>query len=89
MRTRREYTHKTKLVDKIVMLHIRPESDGWYLYADEILWAGPFDFEDQAADWAHWCHSPPLEALGISGPAPDTLPDVSDKVSEWKKVPGK
>jgi hypothetical protein len=85
-----EYTWKAKVSTKaglkFVMLRIRCDPNGcWYLYAGEHHWHGPFDFPDQAADSAHWSVMPLPEALGLSEPgAPQ---EVSDKLSDWMKIP--
>lgn len=83
-----QYTAKARVKTvkgvKIVTLCIRHEGIGWYLYADEHFWAGPFDFPDQGADVAHWNSYPLPEAIGAEDPRASL--DLSDDIGDWRKI---
>ena len=84
-----EYTWKSKIGSKIVkfvLLRICREKDAWYLYVDEHKWQGPFDFPDEAVDFAYW--HPSRFPEGIVDEPVTTL-GVSDKLSDWMKIPGR
>ena len=90
MRKQPRYTAKVRVKTttgiKIVTLQIRHEGIGWYLYADDCLWAGAFDFPDQAADVAHWSSYPLPEAIGAEDRHVSL--GVSDQISDWLKIVG-
>lgn len=88
MRKQPKYEHaaliKTSTETKRATLRIQREGSDWHLYIDDVLWWGPFDRADEAAEFAHYCSRPLPANVGASDPQASI--GAPEKLAAWVKV---